>query len=258
MRKAFTKYDYAIGLGSVVAVKRPFLLKPTETGQSVALHVDQIQQMWVIGQSLDLVQCAGYAKKDMRCSAWTDSRTGEFCDKHLEKVYNYSKNGRMELASGNSGFDIRWATQIKQTDGTLSYESKRQKKPVDSVAKLFGNRFKSKQAYYIKGKGLVTTDGTIMKQALAKKEPTEAEKDELKKFLRGRRDPGAEMIRKIKGIEDEGPKTVLSNEALDKLGIGSKSLSKEEEESKKRSFEALNKATKENATENKKPRFVYL
>ena len=84
------------------------------------------------------------------------------------------------LAIRNSGFDIRWATQIKQTDGTLSYESKRQKKPVDSVAKLFGNRFKSKQAYYIKGKGLVTTDGTIMKQALAKKEPTEAEKDELK------------------------------------------------------------------------------
>ncbi|KAI8378568.1 hypothetical protein BD560DRAFT_389771 [Blakeslea trispora] len=98
--KALTKYDYAIGLGSIIAIKRPFLLKPTETGQQVALHVDQIQQMWIIGQSLDLVQCAGYIKKETQCSAWTDSRTGEFCDKHLQKVYNYSKNGRMELASG--------------------------------------------------------------------------------------------------------------------------------------------------------------
>lgn len=28
------------------------------------------------------------------------SRSGDYCDKHLERVCNYSKNGRMELASG--------------------------------------------------------------------------------------------------------------------------------------------------------------
>ncbi|KAI8080740.1 uncharacterized protein B0P05DRAFT_539396 [Gilbertella persicaria] len=98
--KAFEKYDYATGLGSIIAIKRPFLLKPTETDQNIALHVEQIQQMWIIGQSLDLVQCASHVRKDTQCQEWTDIRSGDYCDKHLERVYGYSKNGRMELASG--------------------------------------------------------------------------------------------------------------------------------------------------------------
>lgn len=70
--KAFVKFQNEIGLGSIVAIKRPFLLLPTETNHSIGLHIDQLQQMWVIGQSLDLIQCNSYVRKDKRCDEWTD------------------------------------------------------------------------------------------------------------------------------------------------------------------------------------------
>ncbi|KAL7331046.1 minichromosome maintenance-related protein, variant 2 [Mucor circinelloides] len=180
--KAFSNNQDQIGMGSIIAIKRPFLLKPTETHHSIGLHVDQVQQMWVIGQSLDLAQCGSFVRKDVRCTEWTDIRSGDYCDKHLERVCNYSKNGRMELAGGNSGFDIRWATQKRQSDGTILYESKREKR-VDPMSRLFSNTPKSskdKEAYYLKGKGLVAVDGTLVKKtAPPKREPTAAEKEEL-------------------------------------------------------------------------------
>ncbi|KAL9544559.1 hypothetical protein PS6_008705 [Mucor atramentarius] len=232
--KAFSNNQDQIGMGSIIAIKRPFLLKPTETHHSIGLHVDQVQQMWVIGQSLDLAQCGSFVRKDVRCTEWTDI---------------------------NSGFDIRWATQKRQSDGTILYESKREKR-VDPMSRLFSNTPKSskdKEAYYLKGKGLVAVDGTLVKKtAPPKREPTAAEKEELTEFLKGRRDPGAEMIRKIKGIKEDSPRTVLSKEALDKLGIGIKSLTKEEEQAKKRSFEALGKASDKDHDGQKKPRYVYL
>lgn len=257
--KAYLKYQDQLGMGSVLAIKRPYLLKPTETNSSVALHVDQLQQAWVIGQSLDLIQCRNYIKKDVQCNEWTDIRSGEYCDKHLARVCIYSKNGRMELASGDSGFDIRWATKTRQSDGTFTYQAKKEK--VEPTIKLMNNsRLKLKEAYYVKGLGLVATDGSLIKKKLPPKaEPTASEKAELQEFLKGRRDPGAEMIRKIKGIKEERPRTVLSKEALEKMGIGKKQLSKEEEESKKRSIEALSKTNDgNNNTSSKHPRYVYL
>lgn len=43
-----------------------------KANHSIALHVDHIQQGWVIGQSLDLIQCVSYTSKDSQCSEWTD------------------------------------------------------------------------------------------------------------------------------------------------------------------------------------------
>lgn len=49
------------------------------------------------------------------------------------------------------------------------------------MAKLMNNsRLKLKEAYYVKGLGLVATDGSLIKKKLPqKKEPTAAEKAEL-------------------------------------------------------------------------------
>lgn len=70
--KAFSQNQNHIGMGSIIAIKRPFLLRPTETHHSIGLHVDHLQQMWVIGQSMDLAQCSSYVRKDVRCAEWTD------------------------------------------------------------------------------------------------------------------------------------------------------------------------------------------
>ncbi|KAI9468873.1 MAG: hypothetical protein EXX96DRAFT_589541 [Benjaminiella poitrasii] len=229
--KAYSQFEDAIGMGSVIAIKRPYLLKPTETHHSIGLHVKQLQQMWVIGQSLDLARCSGYITKDKRCNEWTDMRNGEYCDVHLERLCRSSKNVRMELASGDSGFEIRWACQKKQENGSLIYESKRQITNPFVKSTAGGLNLRMKEAYYIEGKGLVSTDGTyVKKKTTARPESVlQAEKQELEDFLKNRNDPGAEMIRKIKGIAAETPKNVFSKEALDKLGKTTKTLSKEEE-----------------------------
>ncbi|KAI8885432.1 hypothetical protein K501DRAFT_215590 [Backusella circina FSU 941] len=249
--KAFKKFSYAIGMGSIISVKKPHILKPTEVNTPFALHVDQVQQMWVVGQSLDLVQCQAFVKRDKQCEEWTDGRSGEYCRTHLTTLYNKSKNGRMELVSGNAAIDIRWANIKTSNSGQVSYESK-DKQLADSLLK----RRKLKNAYFIKGKGLVSIEGKIIKQNTPpKKVDSNADKTNLAEFLKGRHDPGAEMIRQLKGIKEETPRTVLSNEALTKMGIGRNLLTKEEEDAKKRSFDNLLQQSA-NQKVNKKPRYV--
>lgn len=77
----------------------------------------------------------------------------------------------------DSGFDIRWATQKRQANGYIAYESK-----TDPVSKALKHGLKSKlkEAYYIKGKGLVAVDGSLIKKTLPpRKEASGAEKAEL-------------------------------------------------------------------------------
>ncbi|KAI8983132.1 hypothetical protein BDB01DRAFT_850953 [Pilobolus umbonatus] len=244
--KAYKRYQEEIGMGSVMAVKRPFLLKPSDVSIPNALHVSQIQQMWIIGLSQDLARCTSHSRKGKRCEEWTDRRSGEFCDIHLSQVCRFAKNGRMELASG--GFDITWATSIKQTDGSMSYcsDNPTPEQPTKGTRKI---------AYYIKGKGLVAIDSTLVqKKTTTQKESTPEEK--AMEFFKGKRDPGAEMIRKLKGIEYEEQKNVFSNDALNKMGMGNNALTKEEEEDKKRLFDSLNQKVIDNMK--KKPRYVYL
>ncbi|KAI7903835.1 uncharacterized protein BX663DRAFT_505405 [Cokeromyces recurvatus] len=204
--KAYVQFQNEIGIGSILAIKRPFLLKPTETYYSIGLHVKQLQQIWVIGQSLDLVQCNAYINENKRCSEWTDIRNGEYCDTHLDRLFRYSKNNRMELASGDSGFEIRWASQKRQNNGSLIYESKKQKSSPYSKTTTNNLSLKMKEAYFLEGKGLVSIDGTfIKKKIIPNPEIMAAEKSELIEFLKNRNDTGAEMIRKIKGIIPETP-----------------------------------------------------
>ena len=79
----------------------------------------------------------------------------------------------------DSGFDIRWATQTKQANGLYNYEAKKGR--VDPMAKIMNNsRLRSKEAYYVKGLGLVATDGSLIRKKLSpKKESSAAEQAEL-------------------------------------------------------------------------------
>lgn len=93
----------------------------------------------------------------------------------------WNETTKQNVVYSDSGFDIRWATQKKQSDGSIMYESKREKR-IDPIAKMFATSksSKNKEAYYLAGKGLVAVDGTLIKKTQApKREPTEAEKEEL-------------------------------------------------------------------------------
>ncbi|RCI00562.1 minichromosome maintenance- protein [Rhizopus azygosporus] len=251
--KAYKQYERAIGMGSILVLKRPESLCPPDTGKAAALHVDQVQQMWVLGQSLDLKQCQGYTKKEQRCQEWIDIRQGEYCNEHLMKICSYSKNGRMELASGDTGFDIRWTTVIKKSDGSISYQAMKKPEQMQSSTQ----NAKKALAYYVKGIGLVTVTGEQFKKK-PKKESDGMDKTAIEQILKGRYDPGAQMIRKLKGIKEEEPEHLLSKEALVKMGIGNGApLTKDEEEKKKRTFDELKNATKRQETK-KKPRYIEL
>jgi hypothetical protein len=75
----------------------------------------------------------------------------------------------------NTGIDIRWASVRRSNGGNVSYESK-DKQLADSLLK----RRKLKNAYYIKGKGLVNVEGAIVKGNLPpKKVESKANKSDL-------------------------------------------------------------------------------
>ncbi|KAG1441804.1 hypothetical protein G6F56_011325 [Rhizopus delemar] len=198
---AYKKFENAIGMGSVMVFKRPLVLTANKPKGDAALQVKLVQQMWVIGQSSDLKACEGYSKQGKVCEEWIDIRAGEYCDAHLTKVCNYSKNGRMELASGNTGIDIRWAIAVKQADGRIGYQTKRQP---DSYSAATQKTTKV-DSYYIKGKGVINVKGELFKKALQEKTNISDNSAQLKEFLKERRDNGSEMIRKLKGIAEEKP-----------------------------------------------------
>ncbi|KAI8968157.1 hypothetical protein BDF20DRAFT_163929 [Mycotypha africana] len=98
--KAYTMFREDIKHGTIIAVKRISLLKPNNIKQSIALHVDLIQQICIIGISLDLTRCIAYKSPRIQCDEYIDGRTLEYCDKHLKQALDFSKRRRAEMMTG--------------------------------------------------------------------------------------------------------------------------------------------------------------
>ncbi|KAI8372803.1 uncharacterized protein BYT42DRAFT_578082 [Radiomyces spectabilis] len=222
--RAFKKYQSDIAIGAVVTVLKPTILMPQEVGVAAALHANEVRQICVLGQSLDMGRCEALVQKDKQCEAMIDRRMGDLCERHITKAYNMSKNGRMELASGNTGLDVRWAQATEHGISATQSAARRSKE----------------ETYVIKGRGAVTTDGRELKaRPQINKMKNEKERSALSDFLKGRTDPGAVMIRKSWGIQEEEKNPILSRDAIMKLGLKRPQTS-EEAAAKKRSMTELN------------------
>ncbi|KAI7870591.1 hypothetical protein BDF14DRAFT_1771513 [Spinellus fusiger] len=142
--------QYRLKVGSVIAIYRPIVLQPTELNSSVALYVNDKKQIWVVGESKDLAKCQAFVSSDKQCDVMIDSRAGEFCDSHIKRAFGLSRNTRMELASGDTGLDVRWTQQRQTKQGTL-YQATSNRKSW------------KEDSYVIQGKGVFKSDGTQKK-----------------------------------------------------------------------------------------------
>ncbi|KAI8073890.1 hypothetical protein BC940DRAFT_289446 [Gongronella butleri] len=236
--KAFKTYRDKIPMGTVVGVARPTILRPADVQAPVGLGVQNVHQLFLVGVSKDMDLCEAYVGSNgneddaKRCSATVDRRSGTLCDRHTIHMCGQSRNGRMELASGDSGIEIGWATtSVDRKNGRTNYQRL-------DAALATSARIKRTYTYIVPGKGPMNTMAKIInKTPTVDKAKVEKDKKAWTNFLDGRTDPGAMMIRKVKGIEEKKQVNVLSKEAFLKIHNKSK-VDKEEEEKKVQSKEA--------------------
>lgn len=252
--KAFDALHDKINKATILGIFEPCIVWSSEMRADVAIQASRTDQLLLIGTSYDLVQCIQYVTQEKQCENMVDGRSGNYCDRHLERLCKRSKNTRMELASGDSALEIRWARVSKTPQGDVYESTSRMQSNTTTRKKEF--------TYTIKGLGSITSDGVhLQTRNTTSKEDKATKKKELTEFLRGRTDPGAEMLRLVNGIQDDRPKSpALSKDAMMKMGLSTRQvLTKEEAAAKKRSIDALLKTTanKEEETQ-KKQRYVYL
>ncbi|KAI9311200.1 hypothetical protein BX666DRAFT_1998878 [Dichotomocladium elegans] len=269
MGKAYTAYEKQLEAGAVLGVFEPTIVWSSDQDADVGLLVTSPDHILLIGTSYDMVRCQQMIRQDKQCDAMVDGRSGSFCDRHLARLCSKSKNTRMELASGDSAIEVRWArlTHTDRGDKYLAASNSSSSSSSSSSSKSRnGNQTIAKMefTYTIKGRGAITSEGIELH---AKKQAnTKIDKKALAEALRGRTDPGSAMIRKVHGIKDDRSNLpAVSREAMLKMGMSTRQvLSKEEEAAKKRSIDQLLKTT---ANQNgggggddpqKKPRYIYL
>ncbi|ORX52413.1 hypothetical protein DM01DRAFT_1336786 [Hesseltinella vesiculosa] len=252
--KAADQFKNKIRMGSIVGFTKPTILRPGDVDSAVGLHVAHLYQVWLIGTSKDLGQCEAYVNNTTQCPATLDQRSGTLCDKHLVTICGKSKNTRMEFASGDSGLEIGWATTKLARNGQTKYQRM-------DVASQASKNMNKTFTYVIPGKGPINTLGKLIrKEVVQDPKKVAKEKKAWTQFLEGRSDPGAMMIRKLKGIEEKEAVNVLSKEAF--LKIHNKTpMEKEEAQAKKRSIDMLlaqQQRKKAKKLNDEDPKFVYL
>ncbi|KAI8097614.1 uncharacterized protein BX664DRAFT_326806 [Halteromyces radiatus] len=238
--KANERYKDLVKVGTVLGVTKPTVLSSED---AVGLQVNHLQQIWHIGESLDMGRCEAYIQPPKRCSATIDRRSGVFCDLHITSICNLSKNGRMELASGDSGIDIRWASTVQSKEGQTHYK--------DVSGSLYSKIKKKEHIYTIKDIRMTSDGKQVNKKPVIDKQKIANEKESWTKFLKGHNDPGAMNIRKIIGIQDDQPSTALSKEALLKVH-NTTILDVKEKASKKRSIDQILELEQRRKNKNKK------
>lgn len=70
--KALATHKDALGIGKVVLVRQPTIVWSSDPKADGAVLVNRAKNLFIIGESNDLVQCAGYVKSDKQCEAMVD------------------------------------------------------------------------------------------------------------------------------------------------------------------------------------------
>ncbi|KAI8343617.1 hypothetical protein BC941DRAFT_98095 [Chlamydoabsidia padenii] len=164
--KAHDRYKDLVKIGSVIGITKPVVLS---TDGTVGFHVNHLNQLWHIGESLDMGRCEAYLQQNKRCPATIDRRSGAFCDTHIVSVCNLSKNGRMELASGDSGIDIRWTSTSQSRQGQIQYQA--------ISDGTYSHMKKKEHVYSIKGKRMTSDGKELNKKPVVDQQKADKEKD---------------------------------------------------------------------------------
>ncbi|KAI9266517.1 hypothetical protein BDA99DRAFT_505902 [Phascolomyces articulosus] len=224
--KAYKEFKDKLQVARVISVLKPDIARSSDRTADIALYVDSYEQLLIIGESEDLVQCSQFIRPSKQCPAMLDGRTGTLCNYHIELACKASKNSRMELASGDGGLEVRYAkVSAAGKSGRSMYQLTQPERKLDREF-----------TYVFEGRGAITSEGKELNTKHPKKNIEDLKKnEELAGFLKGKSDPGAEMIRKIIGIQEEKkPKSNgLSVEAMLKMGYNHKEVLTKDQSDKK-------------------------
>ena len=98
--KAYKEFKEKLQVARVISVLKPGIARSSDPNADIGLYVDNQEQLVMIGESEDLVQCSQFIRPNNQCQSMLDGRTGTLCNYHIELACKASKNSRMELASG--------------------------------------------------------------------------------------------------------------------------------------------------------------
>ncbi|KAI7856809.1 hypothetical protein BDC45DRAFT_50414 [Circinella umbellata] len=100
--KAYKEFKEKLKVADVISILKPDIARSSDQSADIGLYVGNREQLVIVGESEDLVQCTQFIRPNKQCQSMLDGRTGKLCNYHIELACKASKNSRMELASGSS------------------------------------------------------------------------------------------------------------------------------------------------------------
>ncbi|KAK4686314.1 minichromosome maintenance protein 10, partial [Tremellales sp. Uapishka_1] len=103
-----------LGVGSVVALLNPRVLRPLKSGAQaphpltlpLALNPTSGDGVLLIGQSRDLGCCTAMQKDGKRCQSWVDLRQNQVCDYHVHAAIKKGRSGRAEFTASTASYAL--------------------------------------------------------------------------------------------------------------------------------------------------------
>lgn len=102
-----------LGVGSVIALLNPRVLRPLRTGGAphplalpLALNPASADCISYIGQAMDLGRCSANQRDGSRCWTWVDLRLGQVCEYHVLNAVKRGRSGRGALAGATTSFEL--------------------------------------------------------------------------------------------------------------------------------------------------------
>ncbi|KAI9283816.1 hypothetical protein BC943DRAFT_327104 [Umbelopsis sp. AD052] len=195
--------------GMIVGIQQPKILRPTETDTITGVHVDQVNNIFIIGWSKDCGECEAYLRNGSQCSTIIDRRNGIYCEDHIRNAFKRSKNSRMELVSGNITMAICSATEAQDVQGRHVYKVKDEIPAQARRAYQHSRSVNDNAAYVLDGRGVITNGKSV--NDLLSANNSKENKKELADFLSSRNDIGAQMLRLATGLGKE-PATITDTD----------------------------------------------
>ncbi|RFU35379.1 hypothetical protein B7463_g971, partial [Scytalidium lignicola] len=125
---AFTRF-WKLTIGSVIAILNPNIWAPSkgriDTGQFSLTINSSEDTVLEIGSSRDLGFCKSVKKDGKICGSWVDKRHTEFCDFHVNVVFEKTKSKRPEVSSMDFGRGPKYGGS-KQRSQDMTWHSKYQ------------------------------------------------------------------------------------------------------------------------------------
>lgn len=102
-----------LGVGSVIALLNPRVLRPLKAGGSphpltlpLALNPASADCISLIGQAMDMGRCTANQRDGSRCRTWVDTRIAQVCEYHVHAAVKRGRSGRGALAGATSSFEL--------------------------------------------------------------------------------------------------------------------------------------------------------